>query len=181
MALEMKVYKEIAGYEAKAMFGRTWRQLAALAFMLFVGGGLFAGITFVLLGVGQTLDQATNIAMYAIFPVLIPAAAWGWWRPKGLKPEQFLGFLLRYQLMKRHIRYEDTYRPEPDADARGESLPGGAARKPAERARDRRRAARAARQLRKAITEHPQGEEARRQARRAAWRPKARPRPSSGD
>ena len=30
MALEMKIYKEIAGYEAKAMFGRSWRQLAAL-------------------------------------------------------------------------------------------------------------------------------------------------------
>lgn len=156
----MKVYKEIAGYEAKAMFGRTWRQLAALAFMVVVGGGLFAGITVALVGTGQSVEQATNIAMYAIFPALIPAAAWGWWRPKGLKPEQFLGFFLRYQLMKRHIRYEDTYRSEPDAS--GEPLPDGATRKPAERARDRRRAGRVARQLRKTITEHPQVEEVRR-------------------
>lgn len=166
MALEMKVYKEIAGYEAKAMFGRTWRQLAALAFMVFVGGGIFAAVTFGLIGAGQTVETATNIAMYVMFPVLIPAAAWGWWRPKGLKPEQFLGFFLRYHLMKRHIRYEDTYRIDSDADASGEPLPGGSPRKPSERPSDRRRAAAAARKLRKTITEHPQ-EEARRQARRA--------------
>ena len=43
MALEMKVYKEIAAYEPKPMFGRTWRQIAALAFMVGIGGGAFAG------------------------------------------------------------------------------------------------------------------------------------------
>lgn len=108
MAIEMKIYKEIRGYEAKAMFGFMWRQLAALAVMIFVGGAVFAGTTLVLLGAGQSLEQATNVAMYLLFPILIPAAAWGWWRPQGLKPEQYLGFFLRYHLMKRHIRYEDT-------------------------------------------------------------------------
>lgn len=176
MALEMKVHKEIAGYEAKAMFGRTWRQLGALAIMIVLGGGLFTGITLGLLSFGQSVEQATNTAMYAIFPVLIPAAAWGWWRPKGLKPEQFLGFFLRYQLMKRHIRYEDTYRTERDEHASGEPLSGSSTGKPAERSRDRRRAAAEARKLRKTITEHPEGKEARRQARR----PKARARTTRG-
>lgn len=154
MALEMKVYKEIAGYEAKAMFGRTWRQLAALAIMLVLGGGVFAGVTFLLLDLGQTSDQATTAAMYVMFPILIPAAAWGWWRPKGLKPEQFLSFLLRYRLMKRHIRYDDTYRPDSNVAAEfGESVSDGSARKPAERSRERRRAAADARRLKKTITE----------------------------
>ena len=164
MAIEMKIYKEIGGYEAKAMFGRTWRQLASLAVMIFVGGGLFAAITFGLLAVGQSLEQATNVAMYSTFPVLIPAAAWGWWRPQGLKPEQYLGFFLRFHLMKRQIRYEDTYRlervgePVPAADA--------APLEPAQRAH-RGGDASAIRALRKDITEHPQGPDASRAARRA--------------
>ena len=69
MPIEMKIYKEIRGYEAKAMFGFTWRQLAALAVMIFVGGAVFAGTTLVLLGAGQPLEQATNVAMYLLFPI----------------------------------------------------------------------------------------------------------------
>ena len=169
MAIEMKIYKEIRGYEAKAMFGFTWRQLAALAVMIFVGGAVFAGTTLVLLGAGQSLEQATNVAMYLLFPILVPAAAWGWWRPQGLKPEQYLGFFLRYHLMKRHIRYEDTYRP---VDAEHQSVPGGDPDESAKRARRRREAA--IRRLRKEVTEHPEAGQGRgrsqARARRAARR-----------
>jgi hypothetical protein len=167
MPIEMKIYKEIRGYEAKAMFGFTWRQLAALAVMIFVGGAVFAGTTLVLLGAGQPLEQATNVAMYLLFPILIPAAAWGWWRPQGLKPEQYLGFFLRYHLMKRHIRYEDTYRT---VDAEHQSVPGGDPDESAKRARRRREAA--IRRLRKEVTEHPEAGQGRgrsqARARRAA-------------
>ncbi len=151
MALEMKVYKEIAGYEAKPMFGRTWRQIAALAFMVFGGGGFFAVITLVLLSLGNTLEYATNVAMYTMFPVLIPAAAWGWWRPMNLKPEKYLGFFLRYHLMRRTIRYEDTYQPAKDLTK--ESVSGSPPVEFTERKEHRRRAA-ATRALRKTISEH---------------------------
>jgi hypothetical protein len=57
MPIEMKIYKEIRGYEAKAMFGFTWRQLAALAVMIFVGGAVFAGTTLVLLGAGSRSNR----------------------------------------------------------------------------------------------------------------------------
>lgn len=150
MAIEMKIYKEIRAYEAKAMFGRTWRQLASLAVMVFGGGAVFAGTTFALLAAGQTLEQSTNVAMYLLFPILIPAAAWGWWRPQGLKPEEYLGFPLRYHLMKRHIRYEDTYRA---IDAEHQPVPGGDADESAKRARRQREAA--IQRLRKEVSEHP--------------------------
>lgn len=169
MGLEMKVYKEIAAYEPKPMFGRTWRQIAALAFMTVVGGGIFAAFTFGLMALGQTLEEATTWAMYAIFPVLVPAAAWGWWRPKGLKPEQFLGYFFRFHLMRKSIRYDDTFRTEPGspagqpvfepADESAERTPGRFTRDPKFNAR----------KLSKTLTEHPQAEAARsRSARRAA-------------
>ena len=169
MALEMKVYKEIAAYEPKPMFGRTWRQIAALAFMVGIGGGAFAGVTVGLMGVGQTMEQATTVGMYVMFPVLIPAAIWGWWRPMGLKPEQYLGFFLRHHLMRKTISYADTFQPQPDFDSAGEpvSVASGEPAEPSSRQRKQRRAA--ARKLRKTITEHPQAEAARRgrKARRA--------------
>lgn len=164
MALEMKVYKEIAGYEAKPMFGRTWRQIAALAVMTFGGGGLFAGVTLILLNTGSDLERATDIAMYALFPVLIPAAAWGWWRPMNLKPEQYLGFFLRHHLMKRVIRYEDTYQPRSTSlEGSGEPISSGPPLESAQRTQ-RGRAAHA-RALSKTITEHAQ-QEGRSQTRR---------------
>lgn len=169
MALEMKVYKEIAAYEPKPMFGRTWRQIAALAFMTIVGGGLFAGLTFGLTSVGQTLEEATTVAMYAMFPVLIPAAAWGWWRPKGLMPEQFLGYFFRHNLMRKSIRYDDTFRHHPGSPAGEpvlESADESTERTPGRRTRDPKFNAR---KLAKTLTEHPQAEAARsRTARRAA-------------
>lgn len=30
-----------------------------------------------------------------LFVVCLPPALWGWWRPKGLKPERYLGYMLR--------------------------------------------------------------------------------------
>ena len=70
--LQMRVYKEIANVEAKVMWGLGWRQLAAAACMLVLGGG-----------------------SYLLFVVCLPFALWGWWRPKGLKPERYLGYMLR--------------------------------------------------------------------------------------
>ena len=39
MALQMRVYAEIASVEAKVMWGMGWRQLVASALMLVLGGG----------------------------------------------------------------------------------------------------------------------------------------------
>lgn len=105
MALEMKVFKEIAEYEPKPMFGVTWRQLAALAVMVVIGGGVFSGVTFLLLSAGAAMEDATTTAMWVLWPVLLPAAFWGWWRPKGLKPEKFLSFATRELVMKKEVVY----------------------------------------------------------------------------
>lgn len=87
MALQMRVYAEIASVEAKVMWGMGWRQLAASALMLVLGGSEVA--VFFLL-----LDQP-DLGSYLLFVVCLPPALWGWWRPKGLKPERYLDYMLR--------------------------------------------------------------------------------------
>ena len=62
MALQMRVYAEIASVEAKVMWGMGWRQLAAS------------------------------------------------WRPKGLKPERYLGYMLR-QRFGRNIHTLENLEP----------------------------------------------------------------------
>ncbi|WP_316289071.1 PrgI family protein [Clavibacter michiganensis] len=141
MALEMKVFKEIKSYEAKVMWGCSFRQLAALAVMIFIGGGLFAFVTIALLSAGAERDDATTYAMVAMFIVLFPAAVWGWARPKGLKPEQFLGYVLRHHLSRKVINYVDTYGPDGASSKRREPVPAAGSPAVGGAGRERGRAA----------------------------------------
>ena len=102
MALQMRVYAEIASVEAKVMWGMGWRQLAASALMLVLGGGEVA--VFFLM-----LDQP-DLGSYLLFVVCLPRALWGWWRPKGLKPERYLGCMLR-QRFGRNIHTLENLEP----------------------------------------------------------------------
>ena len=102
MALQMRVYAEIASVEAKVMWGMGWRQLAASALMLVLGGGEVA--VFFLM-----LDQP-DLGSYLLFVVCLPPALWGWWRPKGLKPERYLGCMLR-QRFGRNIHTLENLEP----------------------------------------------------------------------
>lgn len=169
MALEMKVYREVRAYEAHVMFGLSWRQLGALAVGIPLAGGVFAAIAYALHQGGATWEEATNVAMWVIFPILIPVAAWGWWRPQGLKPEKFCGYLIRHYLTGKVITYDDTYRPTNTRTAEAQPVPEPGA--PAQQARSARRAAR--RQARKRRTMVPREHlrttrEDRAEARRAA-------------
>ncbi len=102
MALEMKVPKEITAYEAKPMFGMSWRRLGSLLFMAVGGGGTFAGIAFAIAapqgGTKEAWEQATNAAMFVID---LPAAWWGWFRPMGLKPEIHALYFLRFSFSEK--------------------------------------------------------------------------------
>lgn len=123
MALEMKVYKDIHAYEAKAFAGMTFRQLGVIVF----GGGLaltcFFGITWLYLtnagwqwhGWGDLIktdphtaelfSTATTIALFPTTIIFIPFAIYGWVRPKGLKPERFIPYWFHYQISSKEICY----------------------------------------------------------------------------
>lgn len=87
MALEMKVYQEITGYQAKVMLGMSWRQLACSVAALLLGGGAYAGLW--ALG-AQDLGQ-----WFAVL-VTIPFGALGWVRPKGLPFEEYAKYIIRH-------------------------------------------------------------------------------------
>jgi hypothetical protein len=110
MALEVQVYKDVRAYEAKVMFGMSWRQLAAAAVAVVLGGGVYAATALTMHANGASWDSATNMALYVLFPILIPIAAWGWWRPKGLKPEQYIGYVINHYASRKVITYADEYR-----------------------------------------------------------------------
>lgn len=139
MALEMKVYREIHAYEAKVMFGLSWHQLAALAIGIPLAGGLFATIAYLLHMTGNTWKAATDAAMWAVFPVLIPVGLWGWWRPKGLKPERYSGYLVRYYLLRKVVTYGDTYREQAGEEREPVPQSGAAANETRHRAGSRPR------------------------------------------
>lgn len=90
--LQMRVYKEIANVEAKVMWGLGWRQLAAAACMLVLGGGEAA--LFWSLGL-------TDLGSYLLFVVCLPFALWGWWASEGTEAGTVSG-----------IHAAPTFRPE---------------------------------------------------------------------
>lgn len=97
MALEMKVYRDPASFEAKIMFGRTWRQIIALAIGVPVSLALYGLTSWLLVQRGQDWSLATNTAMPVMVACLIPFAVYGWWRPRGLMPETYLAHIIAYQ------------------------------------------------------------------------------------
>lgn len=95
MALEIRIYKEITATEARVMWGMSWRQLAAAAMM----GVLSAGTWLLFWKVLASPD----LGQYMVFLVDVPLAAWGWLRPKGLKPEVWLGYVLAHRFGQRRF------------------------------------------------------------------------------
>ena len=88
MALQMPVYKELNSVEPKVMAGMTWRQWAAATGMAVLGGGSWA--------VCSLLLHQDDVGQIIVLVVCIPFAAYGWWRPKGMKPERYLPYLWRW-------------------------------------------------------------------------------------
>lgn len=179
MALEMKTHKDIAAYEAKPMFGQTWRRIAAIAIMIFGGGAIFFAVaTAVLASSGASWDaaiaaslesadspaalalsRAGTIGMWAMFPLIFPVALWAWLRPMGLKPEEYAQYFFRHQLSSKVIHYEDTYAHATaarDADELDEPVPSAAGPgRPAEQSAGKaRRRRRSDARLRRSLSEH---------------------------
>ena len=95
MTLEIKVYKEITATEAKVMWGMSWRQLAAAGAM----GALSAGVWLLF----RHALGMPDLGQYVVFLVDVPIAAWGWLRPKGLKPEVWLRYVADHHLGQRRF------------------------------------------------------------------------------
>lgn len=111
MALEIRIYKEITATEARVMWGMSWRQLAAAAMM----GCLSAGVWLVF----WRLFGLPDIGQYVVFLVNLPLAAWGWLRPKGLKPEVWFGYVIACRFGQQRYFIDGPARPRRRERKRG--------------------------------------------------------------
>lgn len=100
MALEMKVYSEIRAYEAKIIGSLSWRQLACVV----IAVPLIGLATWALWG------RAQWAITYVDFVIFLPFAVWGWWRPKGLKPEVYLPYIYDRHFSRKVLTY-DVHQP----------------------------------------------------------------------
>lgn len=128
MSLEIKVYPDLHDYEPKPMFGLKWRQLGALAIGVPLVLTIFFGVTVIYVlangfeyaGIMQLVDpdvateqliqSGTTLAMIFAMVTFIPFAIYGWLRPKGLKPEQYIPYWFTYLTTPKELCYgrDDT-------------------------------------------------------------------------
>ena len=109
--LQMPVYGEITRIEPKVLLGLSWRTLAACAVMGVVGGGVWLLLCGGALGLPFGGRVSTDLAMPVVSLVVAPAALWGWWRPKGLKPERYLVYVARHAMSPARLFMDGPARP----------------------------------------------------------------------
>lgn len=89
--LSVTVHKDITEYEPKIVGQLTARTLGCIAGALGVSVIIGSYFYFVL-GLGY------EVSMYAIITAAIPLWALGFWRPLGMKPEEFIPLWMRHRL-----------------------------------------------------------------------------------
>lgn len=94
--LQMPVYREVSTVEPKVFFGLTWRQCLAAILMVAVCIPAY-------LYLWLRLDVPSSQASWVVLPFALPLAAYGWWRPRGLKPEQYLVYVIRHWTTPRTV------------------------------------------------------------------------------
>lgn len=88
MAIEVQVPREITAYQAKVVMGMSWRQLACAAAMVIFGGGTI--LVGYMTGFGET-------SQYLAVVLIVPFAALGWYRPRGIPFEKYAGYIITHK------------------------------------------------------------------------------------
>lgn len=116
MALEVKVFREITDYQAKVMFGLSWRQVGTALAAVPVLAGSYAG--FYLAG----LD---DLGVVAVCLLAMPAAGYGWVRPMGIAFEKYFRYFWDFSRSGKTAVYQqiDFYEVEVKANV-GKEKPG---------------------------------------------------------
>lgn len=96
MALEVKVYREITEYQAKVIFGLSWRQAGSLLAALPVIIGAY------LLCYWNGLD---DLGVVVITVLVVPVAAFGWARPMGIEFEKYIGYYWAFRQGPKYFAY----------------------------------------------------------------------------
>jgi hypothetical protein len=97
--LEVKVPAEIRAYRGKLIAGLSTRQVISIAGSLAVGIplGIFGGNIF-----------PADIQMWVVILAVSPIIAWGFAKYKGMRFEEFMVVLFRFNFLPQKRVYEDT-------------------------------------------------------------------------
>lgn len=102
--LQMPVYREITTVEPKVMLGMGWRQLGASLLMLCLGIPAYL-LAWLWCGIDP------DAAILVVLPIVIPPAIYGWLRPRGMKPEKFLVYIVRHWTIPRTLLLDGAAKP----------------------------------------------------------------------
>jgi len=97
--LEVKIPSEIRDYKGKVFMGLTVRQIISIIGSLVVGVplGMFGGRVF-----------SMDILMWVVILAVAPIIAWGFARYKGMRFEEFMKVLFKFNFLPQKRVYEDT-------------------------------------------------------------------------
>lgn len=96
--LSVPVHKDVGEYQPKIIGKLTLRSLVCTALALVVAVAVGAYSWFV-------LGISTDYSQYVIFAAALPVWAAGFWRPKGMMPEEFAPLWLAHTLTDNRILY----------------------------------------------------------------------------
>jgi hypothetical protein len=97
--LEVKIPSEIRDYKGKLVLGLTVRQLVS------IGGSLAVGVPLGVFG-GRVIPQ--DILMWAVIFSVAPIIAWGFAKFKGMRFEEAVKVLFKFNFLPQKRVYEDT-------------------------------------------------------------------------
>lgn len=103
MALRIPVQKDIGEYEEKIVGGLTLRTMCCIALGFAAAAGLAALAYFVL---GLDIEQV----VYPMFIIALPFMAVGFWKPFGLRLEEFAPLFARHMAGSQVLTYEPCAR-----------------------------------------------------------------------
>jgi len=97
--LEVKIPSEIRDYKGKVFLGLTVRQIMSII------GSLVVGVPLGVFG-GRVIPS--DILMWAVILSVAPIIAWGFARYKGMRFEEFVVVLFKFNFLPQKRVYEDT-------------------------------------------------------------------------
>lgn len=97
MALEVKVFREITDYQAKVIFGLSWRQAGSMLVAIPVLGGVYA-----LFYLGGLQD----LGVVVVTLLAVPVAGFGWVRPMGIPFEKYIKYFWAFRQGRKFYTYQ---------------------------------------------------------------------------
>lgn len=97
MALEVKVFREITDYQAKVVFGLSWRQAGTMLVTIPILSGVYAACFFL---------DLQDLGVVVVTLLAMPAAGFGWVRPMGIPFEKYIRYFWAFRRGRKFFTYQ---------------------------------------------------------------------------